>query len=613
MTDEAYWLRVRAKVVAGVLIAVFAFLAYRLYHHQVAHADLWRGRAEKQQRPLRAVEAYRGDIRSADGVILARSVRVRSAFAQPRFMGAKRGREKPTAEDLAAAARAIAQALGYDRAKEQTLLRRFLDEEGEPRGFVWIERRMDPERAERLATAKVRSVSFKNEYRREYPSGSLAAHLLGLVKLDDEGELVGLTGVEKLFDAELRGQEGLREVIRDASGGFIMDEGVLTVPPEDGATVTLTIDSVIQGYVERALGKCAEEWKPAGISATVIDPRTGRILAVASWPTYDPNLLKDLDPEKLRFRPLMDTFEPGSIVKPLIVAAGLEVGAITSTSTFDCSSPRRVGGRTVKDNHPKNGVQHLRAILAYSLNCGMVQIAALIGPQNLHAALTRSGFGQPTGLGLPLEEKGTIPPLTRWLARWGYHSTVSVAQGYEMAVTQVQIASAFASLGNDGVRMKTALIARVEDARGTCVRAFVPTAAARVVEPRVLRDVIVPALGDAVEIGTAKRAKLEHWTIGGKTGTAKKQIGRGYSDTRNRSSFLALAPLERPAVLVAVTVDDPRSKGGDPSGGMVAAPVVRDILADTLPYLRVPHSPKVESPSSATYTPSGSHQPGGGE
>lgn len=584
--------RLRAKLVAGLILGLFAALAARLYQHQVVHADRWRGLAFKQQRPFREVQAYRGDIVSSDGVVLARSVRVRSAFAVPRHMGARGGREPPTPADLDRAARAIAQALGYDAAREAKVRARFADPDGDPRGFCWIERRLDAERAARLAAAKIRGVSFKDEYRREYPAGKLAAHLLGLVSLDDEGELKGISGVEKLFDRELSGVNGLREVVLDARGGSIIDEGAIEVPPEDGATVTLTIDTTLQAALERALARAAHEWKPRGIAATVLDPRDGRILAIASWPTYDPNTLAGLDPETLRFRPLMDTFEPGSIVKPLIVAAALEAGAITTTSTFDCSSPQRFGGRSISDKHPRPGPQSLRSILAYSLNCGMYQIGLRAGPRPLKDALDRAGFGQPTGLGLALEERGTIPAMRNWLARWGHHSTISVAQGYELAVTQLQIASAFAALGNGGVRMRPRLASKIEDPRGLVVARFDPEPAARYVSPEVLRAVILPALGEAVELGTGKRAKLDKWRIGGKTGTAKIQVGRGYAPDRNRSSFVALAPIEAPRLLVAVTVDDPVSKGGDPSGGLVAAPIARDFLAEALPYLRVPPSPR---------------------
>ncbi|HVY62357.1 MAG TPA: penicillin-binding protein 2 [Planctomycetota bacterium] len=588
--DPERLVRRRAWIVAGAILAIYAALSARLYEHQVAHADHWRGLAVQQQRPIREVMAYRGDIVDSRGVVLARSVRVKSAFAEPRFMGAKRGKEPATAADLAAAAHAIAQALGYDEGRERLLLSRFTNAEGKPLGFCWIERRMADERAERLRAARVPGVSFKDEYRREYPQGSLCSHIVGLVALDDQGDLKGLSGVEQAFDRELTGVNGLREVVRDAAGGSLLDEGALEVPPEDGATIVLTIDTEIQRIVEREVAKAGAEWSPEGILVTVLRPKDGKILAMASWPTYDPGTLKGLSPEALRFRPLLDTYEPGSIVKPLIVATGLETGAFGPTKTFDTTSPRHVGPRVVKDSHPKPGLHTLREILAYSLNCGMVQVGDLIGPRGLRAMLERCGFGRPTGIGV-IEQHGTIPPLSRWLSRWGFHSTVSVSQGYEMAVTQLQIASAFASLGNGGVRMQPLLLERIEDAHGTVVKQSEPQVAAKICSPEVLKGTVLPALEDAVQIGTARRAALPEWRLGGKTGTAKKQVGRGYSSTRNRSSFFCLAPIDDPQLFVGVTVDDPKSKGGDPSGGIVSAPVVKGILQDVLPYLRVPHSP----------------------
>jgi len=596
---EARHISLKLKFAMGGLLALYLTLGGRLWVRQVAEAERWTGLAQSQQRPIREVMAYRGDIRTQDGLVLARSVRVKSAFAEPRFMGAKRGLEPATKEDLDAAARGIAEALGLSRAKERELRARFVDEQGEPRGFVWIERRMDPEKSDRLRKAKVRGVSFKDEYRREYPQGSLAAHLVGLVSLSEDGELKGRSGIEQMYDVQLAGIDGVREVVRDAKGGSILDEGALSVPPEDGATVTLTIDGVVQAAVEKALREGAKEWTPKGIAATVYSVADGKLLALASWPTYDPETRKDVTPESLRFRPALDTFEPGSILKPLVVAAALECGAIESNAHFNCTSPRQVVTRRVVDKHPKNGMQPLSSILAYSLNCGMVQIAPLVGPERLHAALTRCGFGVPTGLMLAAEPRGTIPPLSRWLARWGFHSTVSIAQGYEMTVTQIQISSAFAALGNGGVRMRPQLVDSIADARGTNVRAFKPDPQARIVGPEHLRSTILPALERAVLEGTAKKSQLAEWRIGGKTGTAKLLTDRGYDSLRNRSSFVAMAPIENPRILVAVTVEDPKSKGYDPSGGAVAAPIVKQILAEALPYLRVPHSAPREEEAGA--------------
>jgi cell division protein FtsI/penicillin-binding protein 2 len=590
VATDARRLALRLKVVAATVLGLYALLGGRLYTRQVAEAQRWTELAAAQQRPLREVPAYRGDVRTRDGLVLARSVRAKSAFAEPRFMGARRGLEPPTDADLDAAARAIGEALGYDAARTRTLRARFVDERGAPRGFVWIERRLEPERAERLRAAKVQGVSWKDEYRREYPQGTLAAQVIGLVKLSGDGDLSGRSGVEAMFEAELRGVDGLREVVRDAKGGAILEEGALEVPPEDGATVTLTIDGVIQAAAERAIARGAAEWTPKGISCTVYEVGTGRLLALASWPTYDPATCAGLDEESMRFRPALDTFEPGSIVKPLIVALALEAGAVKANASFDCTSPRRVVTRRVVDKHPKNGWQGLPVILAFSLNCGMVQIAPLLGPERLHDGLSRCGFGEGTGLGFAGEPRGSIPPLSRWRARWGFHSTVSVAQGYEMTVTQVQMASAFAALGNGGVRLRPQVVERVEDGRGALVRGFAPVEAARIVSESHLRATILPALEKAVLEGTGKRARLEGWRVGGKTGTAKLLVGRGYDSTRNRASFVGMAPIEAPRIVVAVTVEDPRSKGFDPSGGAVAAPIAKEVLAEVLPYLRVPRS-----------------------
>ncbi|RME71016.1 MAG: penicillin-binding protein 2, partial [Planctomycetota bacterium] len=459
--------RTISVAVALALCALFGALALRLVRLQVTHADRWRSLAVRQQQPLRSVPAYRGDIRTADGAVLARSVRARSAFCEPRHMGRRIGgkRRPPTLEDLRERARQIATALRWPPEREHALFERLRNPARA--AFCWIARRLDERAALRLERARIPGVGFKNEYRREYPSGRLAAQLIGFTRLDAHGEIHGATGVERAYDRLLAGVAGLRETVRDGRGDALLHEGHLISPPEDGATVVLTIDSYIQGVTEEAIARCAERWEPEGIAALVLRPADGRVLAMASWPGFDPADLRGLTPEQSRNRTIMDTFEPGSIMKPLVAAAALEAGAVHRHQMFSCPSPWRYRGRTIRDVHAL-GRLDLAGVLVHSSNVGMAQVGLALGPAGMIDLLRRAGFGRRTGVGLPLEEPGRITPPERW----SYYSTTSVAMGYELAVTPLQIASAFAALAADGVRYRPQIVERVTDADGRTVQRF---------------------------------------------------------------------------------------------------------------------------------------------
>jgi cell division protein FtsI/penicillin-binding protein 2 len=455
--------------------------------------------------------------------------------------------------------------------------------------FCWIERRLDEKRAAALDAAQVEGVSFKTEYRRVYPLGSLAAHIIGFVGLDKEGDLYGMTGMEAVLDKTLRGVKGVRELVRDGARRTLLEEGRLEVPPIEGATVTLTIDPYVQQVCEEAVARAAEEWTPQGMAFVVLKPLDGRILALGSWPTYDPDTREGITPESLRDRAISDTFEPGSIMKPLTAGYAIQEHAISPTQHFDCSSPWTYRARHVTDVHNLGSDVPFMDVIAHSSNIGMSKIALALDGPKIVELLGKCGFGRKTGLGLPLEESGYTTPLDRW----SYHSTISVAQGYELSVTPVQMASAFAALANGGVRMRPQLVERVEDAQGHVLRSFQPEAVERIVDAHVATDIMVPAMERVVEEGTAKSARLEKWTVAGKTGTAMKVVGRGYQRGHYRASFCGFAPAERPEVLVVVMTDDPHSRkpGVIPYGGTVSAPVVKEILEQILPHLRVPPSP----------------------
>jgi cell division protein FtsI (penicillin-binding protein 3) len=609
--------KLRGCLAAAALLALLGGLAWRLRALQVVEAAHWRAVAERQQRPIRTIPAHRGTILSRDGTPLAVSIGVRSAYAEPWNMGRVEGKRRlpATPEDIAARGHAIAAALGYDREREEKLVARLLRPSSSR--FCWIERRLDDARAARLEEAAIPGTGFKNEYRRVYPDGTLAPHIIGFVGLGGDGDLYGLTGLEAVLEKTLAGVDGLREYVRMGADRHvapnvgrdraILEEGRVELAPEDGANVTLTIDANIQRVCRDAAARAGALWQPEGIAVVVIRPEDGRILALVSWPGYDAERppfvseaeLQALPPEeairrrgevesRLRNRPIMDSFEPGSILKPLVASYAVAKGAVTPTELFDCTSPAHFGARRVTDVHNLGPAVPFSEVISKSSNIGMSRIALALGPDGLAEVVRKCGFGRRTGLGLPLEEPGDTRQVEH---RKGQPTTISVAQGYGLMVTPVQMASAFAALGNHGVRMRPQLIERIEDARGRLVRSFKPEEEDRIVDGAIADQVMLPALMKVVEEGTGKNARLEKWTVGGKTGTAMKVIGRGYRVGHYRSSFCCLAPLERPEVCVLVMTDEPKPRGGTPYGGTVSAPIAREILERILPYLRVPPSP----------------------
>ncbi|MHC4393361.1 MAG: peptidoglycan D,D-transpeptidase FtsI family protein, partial [Planctomycetota bacterium] len=421
--------QVRAITFAVLLLLILGLLMARLAKRQIVEAGEWRQKAISQQTPIRSVSAYRGDIRTRDGKVLARSVRTRSAFAEPRRFGqrtrTRRGVtiEPTTQADRERVAHTIGEALGQDARQIRELADRFANPRRQ--AFCWVERRLDDQRALALEQARLRGVGFQTEYRRTYPCGTLAAHVLGFTGLEASGALTGQSGVERGFDVYLKGIDGRREVVRDGQGDALLTEGNLLMAPIDGAEVTLTLDSRVQAIAERAALKGAEEWNPEGIAVVCLEPQTGRILALASWPSFDPADLNGLTEDKAlreaeaqrlygrsdasldseeraavtkavlervtRNRPLMDPYEPGSTLKPLVAAAGVEIGAINPTERIDCAGPFRVAGKAVTDVHP-HGALPLRGVISKSSNVGMVKIALRMGFEAVHTSLVGAGF-----------------------------------------------------------------------------------------------------------------------------------------------------------------------------------------------------------------------------
>lgn len=449
------------------------------------------------------------------------------------------------------------------------------------RRFVWVLRKASDEQARRVAAARLEGVGIVPEYKRSYPQGELACQLIGFTDLDEEG----IEGLEQRYNDWLAPQAASGLLERDAAGRYISTPAPQKAP-RAGADIELALDSVIQGYAEAALHDAWELWAPKGAFAVVLDPRSGDILAAASLPSYDPNKYSEYDPRDLknraRARYIVDMMEPGSIFKPFIFAGAFTERVVSEETPIFCENGVwLIGSRRFRDVHAY-GTLDAAMVLVKSSNIGTAKIGRLLGPERIYRYLRDFGFGQLTGFELPGENPGVLRPPSRWTS----FSLPSICVGQEVCATPIQMALAYGAIANDGLLLRPRVVKRVKRLDGTWSECPVRPAG-RVISPAIagrLRRILCRV----VEEGTGKAAKLAAYTVGGKTGTAQKPTIGGFSRTAVMCSFVGMAPIERPQLVVIVTLDEPtKHTGGRHFGGTVAAPVVARILKQSLAYLGV--------------------------
>jgi len=534
-------------------------VVWRLYDLQVARHGEFRERAERQQQRVVELHPPRGAIFDARGRELAVSVEVESAFAVPRQV-----------TDPAATARALARVLGLDAGR----LARLLRQDGE---FVWVARKLDPPQAKAVAALELEGVYFLRESKRYYPLRELAAAVLGYVGTDNHG----LSGLEAAFDAQVAGTPGRRTVLRDARRGTLLDPALSFADAQPGADLHLTLDAAIQYVVERELLAAVQRHRAAAASAVVLDPATGAVLAMASVPGFDPNRFSEYPAAAWRNRAVMDAFEPGSTFKMVTAAAALEANVLDPADVIDCG----MGGITLAsvriNDHKPFGRLTFREVIARSSNVGAVKAGLLVGAERLHAAVRAFGFGEPTGVDLPGESPGIVRPLERWSPL----TKAYVAFGQGLSVTPIQLATAFAAVGNGGSLPRPQVVAAIGQA-GERREPRPPPGARRQVASAATLRTLERLLEAVVADGTGRAAAVAGYSVAGKTGTAQKAVAGGYSADRFVASFVGFAPARRPALVAAVVVDEPR--GALYHGGDVAAPVFGAIARETLLYLGVP-------------------------
>ncbi|HEX5708393.1 MAG TPA: penicillin-binding protein 2, partial [Pyrinomonadaceae bacterium] len=550
--------RRRAKAVALFLCGWMAVVGVRLVQLQTSQHEWLLRRARAQQQKSAPAGATRGLILDRHGRELARSVEVESFFAVPGEM-----------EDTGAAAARLARVLKLD---ESELAERFVRAKESGKSFAWIARKVTDEEAAAVRALDLKGVHAMQEPKRRYPNGPLAAHVLGFVGLDEQG----LAGVEQTYNAALSGEAGRIVVEGDARRVSYESTETAPRPPQ---TVALTIDQTVQYQAERALGAAMERSRAKSGTAVVLDPRTGEILALANAPAFDPNEATRVERETLANDALQNIYEPGSTFKIVAFSAALEERLAKPDDKIDCQMGSiTVAGRVVRD-HTAFGTLTMTEALAKSSNVAAIKLGLKVGDARMHDYMTRFGFGSKTGVELAGETAGLLRPVKRWQPS----SMGSIAMGQEIGVTPLQMAAAFATLANDGVRVEPHLVREVRGEDGAVERP--ETGARRVVSVETARTVRM-MLETVTVKGTAKAAQLEGYTAAGKTGTAQKidPKTRAYSKTKHVASFVGFAPVENPSVVIVVVIDEPV---GAYHGGDVAAPVFRDIAENVLPYLNV--------------------------
>ncbi len=538
----------RSRLLALVLLAAFATLLGRAFYLQVLNNDFLQEKGESRYRRDIEISASRGKVTDRNGDVLAISTPMKSIWAIPSDarLSADQSRELAKALDLDA--KELARKLASDK------------------GFVYLQRQVAPDVADRIAAMKLPGIYQNKEYRRYYPTGDMTAHIVGFTGVDDKG----LEGVELAFEKSLIGHPGSRSVIRDRRGQIVEDVGSIK-PPQDGKEIHLALDSKVQYLAYSHLKQAVAEHKAKAGGAVVIDAKSGEVLALANWPTYNPNNRQHLSGAQLRNRAVTDTFEPGSTLKPFTAALALEMSKFRFDTVVNTAPGRlTIGSATISDAHP-HGLLTVAQIIQKSSNVGVAKIAANFTPQEMWEMFDAVGFGQVPRLGFP----GEVPGRLRAWKTWRPIEQATMSYGHGISVSLMQLARAYTVFARDGELLPLSLT-RIDDGPVTGVPVFSPQTA------REVRAMLEMAAGPG---GTAPKAQIPGYRIAGKTGTAHKLEGGLYAN-KYVSSFVGFAPVSDPRVIVAVMIDEPSA--GKHYGGDVAAPVFSAITGGVLRTLGVP-------------------------
>ena len=554
----------RARLLLLLVFGAFMVLAARALYLQGLHNDFLQQKGETRYARVVEMSAHRGMVTDRSGEPLALSTPVESVWASPAdvtLTSEQRGK--------------LARLLGMDVAD---IKKRLAEDQRE---FVYLKRQLPPEQAAKVVQLNLPGIFLQREYRRYYPAAEVTAHVVGVTGMDDNGQ----EGIELAYQDWLAGKPGSRRVIKDRLGRVIEDVESIRAP-QQGRELALSIDQRVQYLAFRELKAAIAEHQAKAGSIVVLDVTTGEVLALANWPSYNPNNRDTLKAGRARNRAVVDLFEPGSTLKPFTVAAALEAGLVRPGSPIDTEGGRyAVGKRIIRDAHPE-GILTVSQVIQKSSNVGSAKVALSMAPQKMWAIFSDVGFGALSKVGFPGEASGRL----RAYQSWKPIEQATMSYGHGISVSLLQLARAYSVFATDGELKPLTLVRREEPAQGKRVVSVVTAQAVR----KMLEMVTQPG-------GTATRAQVAGFRVAGKTGTAHKLEGNGYAADRYISSFVGFAPASQPRVVIAVMIDEPSGKHY--YGGEVAAPVFSNVMAGALRLLGISPDASLDNVISPEFAP----------
>ena len=538
----------RSKFIVAMMALAFACLAARAAYIQVYANDFFQRQGQVRFARTLELPANRGRILDRNGLLLASSVPASSIWAIPEDVRAN-----------SAQLNELARLLEIPLAE---LNKKLADDD---KTFVWVKRQIEEPVAQKINLLGIPGIYQRKEYKRKYPEGETIAHIVGFTNVEDKGQ----EGIELTFNQALSGKAGSRRVIKDRLGRVVEGVGE-QVPPVDGQDIQLSVDSKVQFFAYQKLRDAVIARKAKAGSVVVLDAVTGEVLALANYPSYVPDKRQNLTGEQLRNRAVTDTFEPGSTMKPITVAMALEAGRIKPQTLIDTGPGRlNIGGFTISDTH-NYGMLTVEGVIQKSSNVGALKIAQKLTPHEMWDTYVALGYGQKPQIEFPGAVSGRLRPWKTWRPV----EQATMAYGYGLSASLFQMAHSYTAFAHDGNIIPVTMLKKEEAAVG--VKVFSPDNARAV--RRMLQMAAAPG-------GTGQLAQTVGYSVGGKSGTAHKQVGKGYASNKYRAWFTGMAPIDSPRIVVGVMIDEPSD--GKYFGGVVAAPVFSEVVQQTLRMMGV--------------------------